>query len=914
GNVFVNGVQTPALSILKPIQYEIISIVASGNLVAQYITNDRNLGYFWDGDYAEIIIYNQPLGETQRTQVEQYLRYKYAPPVNLGPDIIVAYGFDTLLVSTQNNYSHYLWSTGDTIRQISISENGCYSVTVTDLFGYQSSDTICVNYPAPNLPDSVIVCSYDSMLITSELDSGYTIQWSNLTTNDSAWVSEPGWTLIAVTDSSGITKYDSTYVFVDSFDLLAKLGNDTSLCAGNSITLASGSQLVSSYLWSDGSSDSSLNVDTTGTYSIILSDENGCLSLDSIVVNIVGVAPLTGFIMTSVCADDTISFIDTSSAELPSSIVQWKWHFSDGDSSNLQNPTHKFPSNGIYSISLIATTDSGCTGTAFFSDTLFADPIPDFSFNSQCVGLPIGFTDLSMAQSGDSLTNWSWNFGNGNTSDSQNPSNLFTSGNDYVVTLSVTTEHACTNSSSKVVALPDQNPTPSIPHPFFPINFLPVDTGTTFSWTPADYASTYKLSVAQDDNFSTIIKQVTGISSSSTHVSGLPQGDTLFWNITIYSACGDSVTSEAASFFTFAPNIISGNILSFSSDYGAIVTDTLVELWTDRSGMNNNAFQTISAKKPRFIDSVQEINHKPVIRFDGIEDFMEFNEINDIRTVFFVVKHRTGNQSAPLLGHNISYDFHNTGTYLFGALTSSNITSGSVFVNGILTPALDILKPTQYEIISIVASGNLVAQYITNDRNLGYFWDGDYAEIIIYNQPLDETQRTQVEQYLRYKYAPPVNLGPDIKIEYGFCDTLVDAGDRFTSFLWSTGETTQTIDVNQGGKYWVDVTDIFGFPSSDTIIIIKPSMEIADTSVCLGDVAEFNTGLDASIYEFLWSDSSTDSVLFATVEQDYSLLITDSNLCTISKTVHLTVDSFAVTAGFSNDSIGFCSGDTLRID
>ncbi len=67
-------------------------------------------------------------------------------------------------------------------------------------------------------------------------------------------------------------------------------------------------------------------------------------------------------------------------------------------------------------------------------------------------------------------------------------------------------------------------------------------------------------------------------------------------------------------------------------------------------------------------------------------------------------------------------------------------------------------------------------------------------------------------------YGRQVFLGDDIKIEQG--ETVVlDAGPGGVSYLWSTGETTQTITVSNAGKYWVEVTFEENCKSKDEIKI-----------------------------------------------------------------------------------------------
>ncbi len=62
---------------------------------------------------------------------------------------------------------------------------------------------------------------------------------------------------------------------------------------------------------------------------------------------------------------------------------------------------------------------------------------------------------------------------------------------------------------------------------------------------------------------------------------------------------------------------------------------------------------------------------------------------------------------------------------------------------------------------------------------------------------------------------PVVNLGPNIVQPNP--PAMLDAGAGFSSYLWSTGAVTQTINVNTNGTYWVTVTDANGCSDSDTI-------------------------------------------------------------------------------------------------
>ena len=78
---------------------------------------------------------------------------------------------------------------------------------------------------------------------------------------------------------------------MDSFPDIASLGtDDTSMCSGNYISLVSGVGETSSYIWIDGSAESSLIIDSSGYYWVTVFNTIGCNKTDTIHVNIIGTA------------------------------------------------------------------------------------------------------------------------------------------------------------------------------------------------------------------------------------------------------------------------------------------------------------------------------------------------------------------------------------------------------------------------------------------------------------------------------------------------------------------------------------------------------------------------------------------------------------------------------------------------
>ncbi|NJN78797.1 MAG: PKD domain-containing protein, partial [Saprospiraceae bacterium] len=143
------------------------------------------------------------------------------------------------------------------------------------------------------------------------------------------------------------------------------------------------------------------------------------------------------------CTPLTISLTDSSTA-FPDSIVTWHWNFGDGNSSNLQNPTHTYTqSSGEYAY-LVTLTVYNSFGI-FRTDTVtLVQPTKptayfNLSRNTVCTDQLIVAADSS---SGRDLSYY-WTFGNGDTSIAQLPVFSYTSEGNYEVCLTVTDRNGC---------------------------------------------------------------------------------------------------------------------------------------------------------------------------------------------------------------------------------------------------------------------------------------------------------------------------------------------------------------------------------------------------------------------------------------------------------------------------------------
>lgn len=197
---------------------------------------------------------------------------------------------------------------------------------------------------------------------------------------------------------------------------------------------------ISNYAWSfgDGGTSSlkspSYTYNASGSFSVslIVTSTNGCK--DTVLLKnaiTTSVKPVTKFSATPriTCAQIGINFSDISSGNP----TNWYWQFGDGSYSFAQNPSHTYSDTGNFTIQLI-TRSGGCSDTLIMTDYVHINaPVASFLVNMDCKKhFDRSFTDKSVG-----ADKWNWDFGDGNTSNLQNPAHTFGATGSYQVSLRV---------------------------------------------------------------------------------------------------------------------------------------------------------------------------------------------------------------------------------------------------------------------------------------------------------------------------------------------------------------------------------------------------------------------------------------------------------------------------------------------
>jgi hypothetical protein len=194
---------------------------------------------------------------------------------NLPDGEIVFCETTSFAVSTAPSVGNYLWQDGSTEQVYSITQPGQYYVQVSNACGARA-DTMVVAallpLPQIDLGNDTSLCVGNQILLNPQgiFDS---FEWADgYFPTTVRWVDTSGTYVVSAYNSCG-TAIDSLHLVVDSLPPVVSLGPDTSSCSGQTLTLSAAGN-ATSYVWQDGTSQSKLDVRTTGLYWVNAS--NGC--------------------------------------------------------------------------------------------------------------------------------------------------------------------------------------------------------------------------------------------------------------------------------------------------------------------------------------------------------------------------------------------------------------------------------------------------------------------------------------------------------------------------------------------------------------------------------------------------------------------------------------------------------------
>ena len=145
----------------------------------------------------------------------------------------------------------------------------------------------------------------------------------------------------------------------------------------------------------------------------------------------------------SLCITDNVFNFDGTVSGPPNSVFVWDFgpYASISSSTDIDVPNVTFSQPGVIPITLTGSFDN-CVESVTHEIYIFQEPTIDFGIlpGLQCAPFNAQFIDSSFAET---PIYYSWDFGDGNTSNLQNPQHLFTDVGNYIVTLEIRTDAGC---------------------------------------------------------------------------------------------------------------------------------------------------------------------------------------------------------------------------------------------------------------------------------------------------------------------------------------------------------------------------------------------------------------------------------------------------------------------------------------
>lgn len=291
----------------------------------------------------------------------------FVPDIN--PNVPLVCPTNPTLVGTTQGFASYLWSTGETTQEITVSTPGTYQVTVvrTDFcVGRASVEVIPDVEPIVFLPDVSDLCSGETAFLT--IAPFYTSYlWSTGETTSQIEVSSPGVYSGQAFSSGGCAGGDTTIVVeVPSPNL--DLGNDTTVCDGEVLEYSPG-DFYNGYFWSTGSISSSIVINFATQVFVSVVDTNGCTGDSDTILVMVEPQQTTPTVQ-----------VDGSIA-LSSFGFEFQWYLDGLPILNANQQEYQALESGLYQVEVF--NGFGCSA---LSDTIFIDAEPAGDF------IPTGFS------------------------------------------------------------------------------------------------------------------------------------------------------------------------------------------------------------------------------------------------------------------------------------------------------------------------------------------------------------------------------------------------------------------------------------------------------------------------------------------------------------------------------------------
>lgn len=358
---------------------------------------------------------------------------------------------------------------------------------------------------------------------------------------------------------------------------------------------AAGGTAPYTYAWrfGDGSSAKTRTANhifqSAGTFSVqlIVEDSRGDSDTGTVSISVSAPNQLTCTASASIVSGTApLAVIFNGGASGGTAPYAYSWSFGDGATSSLQNSNHTYTSPGTYTARLTVTDATAATTSKTITITVTGTGLNcTVSANPTSGQAPLAVSFTGNASGGQPPYGYSWTFGDGSTSSSQNPSHTYNTAGSYTAQLTVRDGAAIECSKSIGITVVSQLVGPKLSGPGSSTGSIDLTWG--FTWPPL---------AATGEGFS--VEQSTVSSNSGfSEIAQIPRGDAM--RLTINRAPG--------TYYFRVRAYVNQGVAPGWTQYSNSVTVTVTSPVSRTRFVNNSSYVIVSL----IVDNVQYFVQSP---------------------------------------------------------------------------------------------------------------------------------------------------------------------------------------------------------------------------------------------------------------------------------------------------------------
>ena len=197
------------------------------------------------------------------------------------------------------------------------------------------------------------------------------------------------------------------------------------MCEGDTTVITAINPMGVPIVWDNGLVDGADFIPVANTTYIVTADNNGCITTDTMSI-VIEELPLVSFSADELsgCAPLNVTFTNNTVAS--SNLVNCIWNIEGASPiSGCINVNYLFNLSGTYDVSLITTTENGCTNSVTYSDYIFVEEVPSASFIPSTTSISSFSPEINFQNTSLGAVSYDWSFGDGANSSEFSPSHIY---------------------------------------------------------------------------------------------------------------------------------------------------------------------------------------------------------------------------------------------------------------------------------------------------------------------------------------------------------------------------------------------------------------------------------------------------------------------------------------------------------